>query len=223
MKNNRMPAPSSRTRVRTSAKRGTYDQNTIYDILDNTFVCHVGFIAGGCPFVIPVVYGREKNKIYFHGGKGSRMQKTVKEGIDICITVTILDGLVLARSAFHHSVNYRSVVVFGRAEEVQKPEDKTGALKIIMDHLLPVRWDDVRKPNDKELNATSVLSLDLNEASAKIRSGPEADEEEDLNLPVWAGIIPLKIVPSNPIPSKNLSDNIMLPDYINDYLASSDK
>ncbi len=169
---NNVPAPSERVKVKVLPKRGHFEKETIYKILDDSFVCHIGFVADGSPVVIPVVYGRKDDKIFFHGGKGSRLLKTVKKGEDICITVTLLDGFVLARSAFHHSVNYRSVVAFGKAVELTKPDEKIEALKSITNHLLPGRWEEVRFPNEKELNATTVLSFDLTEASAKIRSGP---------------------------------------------------
>ena len=211
-------SPSQRTTVRTMAKRGSYDKSTIYKILDASFVCHIGFNSGRNTFVIPVVFGRKDDRIFFHGGKGSRLHKTIKGGIDICITVTSLDGLVLARSAFHHSVNYSSVVAFGKAVEVERHDKKIEALEIITNHLLPGRWDDVRKPNQKELNATTVLSFELNEASAKIRNGPVADEYFDMELPVWAGIIPLKLTPSQPVPDEKLKSNIPVPSYIKEFL-----
>ncbi len=222
MENNEGSAPSARSKVKTMAKRGNYDKKTIYSILDSFFVCHIGFHVEGSTFVIPMVYGRKDDKIYFHGGKGSRLQKTLKQGIDICITVTQIDGLVLARSAFHHSINYRSVVAFGRAEEVELNENKLKALKIISNHMLLGRWDDVRIPDEKELNAATVLSFSLSEASSKVRSGPPVDDERDLNLPVWAGTIPLSLLPSTPLPENQQNNNMPVPEYIINYLKNRD-
>lgn len=211
-------SPTGRTKLRTIPQRGDYSAETIYKILDDSFICHVGFSFENQPFVIPVAFGRKDNKIYFHGGKGSRLFKTIKHDTEICITVTIVDGLVLAKSAFHHSVNYRSVVIFGKAEELISGESKLQALEIIMDHLLPGRWKDVRNPNEKELNATTVLSLNLDEASAKIRTGPPNEEVDDLNLNIWSGVIPFNLKPGNPVPVEDLNQNLKEPDYISDYI-----
>lgn len=213
---NKMPAPSDRAKVKVMPKRSHYEKETIYKILDAAFVCHIGFVADGSPFAIPVVYGRKDDKIYFHGGKGSRMLKTVKKGDDICATVTLLDGFVLARSAFHHSVNYRSVVAFGKAVEITNRDEKLVALRSITNHLFPGRWEEVRIPNEKELNATTVLSFNLKEASAKMRTGPVSDDEADMDFSAWAGIIPVHLVPSDPIPDDQLNELIKLPDYIRD-------
>ncbi|MEO8398568.1 MAG: pyridoxamine 5'-phosphate oxidase family protein [Ignavibacteriaceae bacterium] len=209
--------PTKKTKVKTIPKRASYDVETINKILDDTFICHIGFVAQDHPFVIPTGFGRKENKLYFHGAKGSRMLKALKNGIDICLTVTLIDGIVLARSAFHHSINYRSVVAFGKAEEIFDQAEKTKALKIISNHIIPGRWEDVRKPNDKELNATAVFSLDINEASAKIRVGNPIDDEEDINLKVWAGVLPLKIIAGNPIPDAILNYEMPVPLYLKNY------
>ena len=208
---------TEKTKVKRLNKRGVYDFETISRILDDSFVCHIGFVIDDQPFVIPTCYGRKEDKIYFHGSVGSRMLKHIKSDSRICITVTNVDGIVLARSAFHHSINYRSVVIFGKAEEIINPVEKTDVLKIITDHIIPGRWDDVRKPNEKESKQTSVFSMKIDEASAKVREGEPVDEEDDMNLNVWAGVLPLKIVPGNPVRDSVLRENIYLPDYIKNY------
>ncbi len=209
---------TNRTKLKTLPKRGDYSTGTIYKILDDAFVCHIGFASEGQTFVLPVAYGRGGNKIYFHGGKGSRLFKTIRTGVEICITVTVIDGLVLAKSAFHHSVNYRSVVIFGKTEELQTAGEKINGLKIIMEHLLPGRWDDTRTPSEKELNATMVLSVNLDEASSKIRTGPPVEEEQDTMLNLWSGVIPIKMKPGKPIPAPGLNEGINVPGYIIDYI-----
>ena len=208
---------TEKIKVKRLPKRGVYDFATIAKILDDSFVCHIGFVIDDQPFVIPIRYGRAEDMIYFHGSVGSRMLKHIKSGLGTCITVTNVDGIVLARSAFHHSINYRSVVIFGKAEEINKPVSKTEALKIITDHIIPGRWDDVRKPNEKELKQTSVFSMKIDEASAKVREGGPVDEDDDMNLNVWAGVLPLKIVPDKPIRDSGLRENIYTPDYIKNY------
>jgi hypothetical protein len=208
---------TDKSRVRTNAKRGVYNYETITKILDDSFICHIGFTKDNQPFVIPTCYGRNENKILFHGAKGSRMLKHIKTGSEICINITNVDGIVLARSAFHHSINYRSVVIFGKAVEIAEPVEKINALRIITEHILPGRWKDIRKPNEKELNATSVFSLSLEEASGKVREGEPVDEAEDMELNIWAGIIPLKVVHSEPVRDSGLNKNILLPDYLNKF------
>lgn len=183
--------PSSRNKVKRVPKRGHYDEQTIHEVLDAGFVCHVGFVVKGQPFVIPTAYGREGNKIYIHGATKSRMMMAANEGIPVCITVTHVDGIVLARSAFHHSMNYRSVVVFGKAVEVSE-EKKEHALFVISEQILKGRWDESRLPNEKELKATMVLAVEIEEASAKIRTGPPSDDKADYDLPIWAGVIPIE-------------------------------
>ena len=188
-----------RTQVRRLPKRGVYDKALVHSILDEGFICHVGFAVDGQPFVIPTGYARVAGQLYFHGSAASRMLRTLDSGVDVCITVTLLDALVLARSGFHHSMNYRSVVMFGRARLVTDPKEKLEALRALTDHFVPGRWDEVRPPTDQELKATSVLALPLEEVSAKIRSGPPIDDEEDYALPVWGGLVPLHTRVGEPI------------------------
>ena len=191
--------PTDRTSVKRLPKRASYDRALVHQILDEGFVCHVGFVADGKPFVIPTAYGRVGDTLYVHGAKASRMLKALAAGTDACVTVTLIDGLVLARSAFHHSMNYRSVVVFGRASAVEDPREKLEAMRAFSDHLIPGRWDEVREPNERELAATLVLSLPLAEVSAKVRTGAPVDDEEDLTLPVWAGELPLCLSAGEPV------------------------
>ncbi|HEV8518573.1 MAG TPA: pyridoxamine 5'-phosphate oxidase family protein [Burkholderiales bacterium] len=201
-----------RTRLKRLPKRGAHDFATIASILDAGFFCHVGFVAGGQPYVIPTGYGRKGRTLYIHGSFASRMLNELAAGIPMCLTVTIVDGLVLARSGFHSSVNYRSAVVLGTAREVAGGE-KAAALEIISEHILPGRWADIRWPNRKELKATIVLKLTISEASAKIRTGPPLDDEEDYALKCWAGVLPLRLVPGEPIPDPRLPQGIAAPDY----------
>jgi uncharacterized protein len=208
---------TDRTRLKRLPKRGHFDRETVYAILDEGFICHVGFAVDGQPFVIPTGYARVDDKLYIHGSQASRMLRTLAGGLDACVTVTILDGLVLARSAFHHSMNYRSVVVFGRATLVAEPAEKLSALLALSEHIIPGRWADVREPTEQELKMTTVLSLPLAEASAKIRTGPPLDDEEDYALPVWAGVIPLRLVPGDPIRDPQLSAEIPVPGYAAHY------
>lgn len=183
--------PTTRTRVRRLSKRGVYDKATVHSILDEGFVCHVGFAQDGQPFVIPTLYARSGEMIYMHGSGASRMLKTLAQGVDVCVTVTLVDGFVLARSAFHHSMNYRSVTILGRAHLVMDVEEKLQALQIITDHIVPQRWNEVRGPSELEMRQTVVLALPLEEVSAKVRSGAPVDDEEDYSLPIWAGIVPI--------------------------------
>jgi uncharacterized protein len=210
-------APTERTTVKRLPKRGNYERETIYQILDEGFVCHVGFVVEGRPFVIPTGYGRLGDKLYIHGSAASRMLKTLREGIDVCVAVTLVDALVLARSAFHHSMNYRSVVIFGKAEVVEDDDEKMKALHAFTDHIMHRRWEESRQPNRNELRATMVLALSLTEASAKIRTGPPVDDEEDYELAVWAGELPLHLGTGAAIPDPRLRAGIELPQYIEDY------
>ncbi|MBV9504858.1 MAG: pyridoxamine 5'-phosphate oxidase family protein, partial [Acidobacteriia bacterium] len=180
--------PTDRTRVRRLPRRGVYDKALVYAILDEAYVCHVGFTVDAQPYVIPVVYGRHGDTLYIHGSAAARMLRSAAQPLDICVTVTLIDGLVLARSAFHHSVNYRSVVALGSARLLMNREEKIEALRCITNHVVSGRWDQVRPPTEQELTATSVLALPLEEVSAKIRTGPPIDDEEDYALPVWAGV-----------------------------------
>ena len=205
---------TKRTELRRLPKRGSHDAQTINTILDAGFLAHVGFCVYGQPYVIPTLYGRDGEKLYLHGSAASRMLQTLEAGIPSCITVTLVDGLVLARSAFHHSMNYRSVVAFGIAHRIDDPAEKTRALRVISEHLLAGRWDDVRNPSKKELKATSVLEFLIEEASAKVRTGPPVDDEEDYSLPVWAGVLPLSIEAKSAIRDSRLTDDIKMPNYI---------
>ena len=204
---------TERTTLKRLPKRGVYDRDIVYGILDEGFICHVGFAVDGRPFVIPTGYARGGDQLYIHGSQVSRMLRTLAEGVDVCVTVTLVDGLVLARSAFHHSMNYRSVVIFGRAAIVEQREAKVAALLAFSEHVIPGRWDEVRGPSEQELKATTVLSVPLIEVSAKVRIGPPLDDEEDYALNVWAGVIPLQIVAGEPISDPRLPKGIEPPTY----------
>jgi uncharacterized protein len=208
---------TKRTTLKRLPKRGIYDRELVYRILDEGFVCHVSFAVEGRPFVIPTGYARVADQLYIHGSQVSRMLRTLAQGIDVCVAVTLVDGLVLARSAFHHSVNYRSVVIFGRAAMVEEKEAKLAALFAFSEHVIPGRWDDVRKPTEQELKATTVLSLPLVEVSAKVRTGPPIDDEEDYALNVWAGVLPLQMVAGAPLNDPRLPESIEPPSYTLDY------
>jgi nitroimidazol reductase NimA-like FMN-containing flavoprotein (pyridoxamine 5'-phosphate oxidase superfamily) len=205
--------PTERTRVVREPHRGAYDRETIYKILDEGFVCHVGFETDGQPFVIPTLYARVGDAIYFHGSAASRMLRGAAASLPVCITVTLTDGLVLARSVFNHSMNYRSVVALGKATLVDAPAEKLEALHAFTEKILPGRWEDARQPNEKELKATSILKLPLTEISAKVRSGPVQDDEEDYALPVWAGIVPLRLQADAPVRDERCDPAIPTPAY----------
>lgn len=204
-------ARSERTRVRREPERGLYDRAAIDAILDEGLVCHLGFVHDGQPFVIPTLYGRAGDELYVHGSSASRMLRTLDSGVDACLTVTLVDGIVLARSIFNHSINYRSVVVLGRATAVAEPEEKLRALEAFSDRLLPGRWADVRPPTATELKATAILRMPLDEASAKMRTGPPKDDEGDLDWPVWAGVIPLSLAAGEPVPDPLSNGNFAPP------------
>ena len=204
---------TERTTLKRLPKRGVYDRQLVYGILDEGFICHVGFAVEGQPFVIPTGYARVDEQLFIHGSQVSRMLRTLSSGIDVCVAVTLVDGLVLARSAFHHSINYRSVVMFGRATIVDDREAKLAALFAFSEQVIPGRWNDVREPTEQELRATTVLSLPLVEVSAKVRTGPPIDDEEDYALNVWAGVLPLKIQASAPINDPRLPEAIAPPSY----------
>jgi uncharacterized protein len=191
--------PTARTRVVREPQRAVYHRDAVNQILDEAFLCHVGFVADGQPFVIPTSYGRDGDMLYIHGSAASRMLRNIDQGVPVCITVTLLDGLVLARSVFNHSMNYRSVVILGVATLVDDPAEKIAALRALSEHIIPSRWDDSRQPNEKELKATSVLRLPITEFSAKVRVGPPLDDEEDYSFPTWAGVIPLEMNSGTPI------------------------
>jgi uncharacterized protein len=206
-------SPTERTRVIRESHRGAYDRETIDKILDEGFVCHVGFSVDGQPYVIPTLYARIGDAIYFHGSAASRMLRNVSAGISVCVTVTLTDGFVLARSVFNHSMNYRSAVALGKATLVDAPEEKLEALHAFTEKIIHGRWNDARQPNEKELKATSILRLPLTEVSAKIRSGPVEDDAADYGLPVWAGVIPLTVVPGAPIRDERCDPAILTPAY----------
>jgi nitroimidazol reductase NimA-like FMN-containing flavoprotein (pyridoxamine 5'-phosphate oxidase superfamily) len=211
-------APSARTRLVREADRAVYDRAAAYRILDEGFICHVGFVVDGQPFVIPTGYGRVDDNLYFHGSAASRMLRRVVEGIAVCVTVTLLDGLVLARSIFNHSMNYRSVVILGTARAVNDPKEKLEALRLLSEHILPGRWVESRQPNEKELKATSVLRLPIEEFSAKVRQGPAVDDEEDYAFSTWAGVIPLEMVAGKPIDDARLMPDVKVPEYARAYI-----
>jgi len=208
---------TERTELRRMPARGSHDREAIYKILDAAYLAHVGFNVNQQPYVIPTLFGREGDKLYLHGSAVSRMLRELETGVPACITVTLIDGLVLARSAFHHSMNYRSVVAFGSARRIDDAEQKRNALRVMSEHLIAGRWDQVRGPNQKELQATTVLEFLIEEASAKVRSGPPQDDEADYALPVWAGVLPVKLVAGTPEPDPRLATNGEAPEYITSY------
>jgi len=210
-------AKRGKNRIKRLPKRGHYDRETIYRILDEALICHVGFVEKGQPHVIPINFARVEDSIVLHGARASRLLKHIEEGHPVCVEVTIVDGLVLARSVFNHSVNYRSVVLFGKGRPVEDEQEKLLALKAITEHLIPDRWQGVRPPNRKELNATGVVSIKIDEASAKVRMGPPVDDQDDYALPVWAGVLPLREQTLSPIRDDLLSEDIPLPEYIAQY------
>jgi uncharacterized protein len=214
-------AMSERTRIVREPHRAVYDRAAIYSILDEGFVCHVGFTAGGQTFVIPTLYARVGDSIYFHGSAASRMLRGVASGLNVCVTVTLADGLVLARSVFNHSLNYRSVVALGSATLVDEPSEKLAALREFTEKILPGRWDDARRPNEKELKATSILRLPLNEVSAKVREGGVEDDAEDYALTVWAGIVPLRLAADEPVRDDRCDASILTPEYASQFRKST--
>jgi uncharacterized protein len=208
---------SPRTTVKRLAKRGEYDRQTINAIIDEALICHVGFVVDGSPVVIPTIHTRIGEMLYFHGSGASRMLRSLRDGVDACVTVTILDGLVMARSAFHHSMNYRSAVVLGKGREVVEREEKLRVLDALVEHVCAGRSRDARPPNETELRQTLVIAMPLAEASAKIRTGPAADDDEDYDLPIWAGVIPLALTPSVPIDDARLITGVAAPEYATRY------
>src|SRR5579864_7705185 len=210
-------APSARTRVVREPHRGVYDRKTAYQILDEGFICHVGFVADGQPFVIPTGYGRSGDNLYIHGSAASRILRRIDEGITVCVTVTLLDGLVLARSIFNHSMKYRSVMILGTAVAVNEAKEKIEALRLLSEHILPGRWVESRQPNEKELKATLVMRLPIEEFSAKVRQGPPVDDEEDYAFPTWAGVVPLTMVAGKPLDDPRLDPAREAPPYTRQY------
>src|SRR5437773_101704 len=214
-------AETERTRLRRLPKRGKFDRQTIYAILDEAIVCHVGFVADEQPYVIPTGFARIGDDLYVHGSAASRMLRTLSGGVEVCVTVTLLDGLVLARSAFHHSINYRSVVVLGNATLVEDAAEKIRALEAFTEHIVPGRWADVRWPTELELKATSVLKLPITEASAKVRTGPPIDDEDDYDLDVWAGVLPMSLQAGKPLADDRLIKSVEVPEYVENYDRAS--
>jgi len=210
-------ATSDRTRLVREPQRAVYDRELIYKILDEGFVCHVGFTADGQTFVIPTMYARVGDALYFHGSAASRMLRGVSTGLNVCITVTLADGLVLARSVFNHSMNYRSAVALGNATIVDEAKEKLDALRAFTEKILPGRWNDARQPNEKELRATSILRLPLTEISAKVRTGGVEDDAEDYALPVWAGVVPLRLVADAPLRDERCDPALPTPAYVADF------
>jgi len=206
--------PTPNTTLKRLPERGSFDRVTVNAILDEGFICHVGFAVDGQPFVIPTSYARIGDRLFIHGSAASRMLRSLSKGIPVCVTVTLIDALVLARSAFHHSINYRSVVILGTATPVEDLRDKMAALRAFTEHVVPGRWSQVREPTEQELRATTVLSLPLAEVSAKIRTGPPKDDAEDYAIPVWAGELPLRLVAGTPIADTNATAAQPVPEYI---------
>jgi uncharacterized protein len=215
--------PAKRTELRRIPERGSHDRETINQILDAGFLASIGFCVDGQPYVIPTLYGRDGEKLYLHGSAASRMLRQLETGIAACVTVTLVDGLVLSRSAFDHSLNYRSVVAFGKARKLVDQEVKIKALRIISEHLIAGRWADVRGPSDQELKATTVLEFSIEEASSKVRKGPPLDNEDDYGLPVWAGVLPLETRSGSPVPDDKLVEGVALPEYVRRYDVRLDR
>jgi len=207
-------APTPRTTIIRYPARGDYERSTIEAILDEAMVCHVGFVVDGQPYVIPTIHARDGERVFIHGSPMSRMLRAAASGVQLCLTVTLHDGIVLARSAFHHSMNYRSVVVLGTAQQITDTAAKVAAMRALVDHLTPGRWDDARQPSAGEIAATIILELPLTEASAKIRTGGPIDAEDDYKLPVWAGVVPLTLTPGTPQRDDRLADAVELPEYV---------
>jgi len=208
---------TERSTLHRLPNRGSNEMEAVYAILDAAFLAHVGFVVDGQPFVIPTLFGRAGDKLYLHGSAASRMMRTLEAGVPVCVTVALVDGLVLARSAFHHSINYRSAVVFGTARKIDDPAQKNEALRVISEHLITGRWDEVRVPASQELKATTVLELTIEEASAKLRTGPPIDDEADYALPVWAGVLPLGLKAGEPVPDARLQDGLEPSEFIRRY------
>ena len=213
-------AKTDLNRVKRVPDRGHYDKETIYPIIDEAYICHVGFVVEERPFVIPTIHARQGDTLLLHGATTSRMLKTIQQGNPICITITLLDGLVMARSVFHHSMNYRSAVLFGQGHIIDDPEAKMEALYTFTEKLIPGRWDDARQPNATETKATSIIAGPIDSASAKIRIGPPGDDDEDYALPVWAGVVPITQQFGTPWDDPRLTPGIPMPDYLTRYVQS---
>jgi uncharacterized protein len=205
---------TERTRIFRKPGRGSHDRELVHSILDEALTCHVGFVVEGQPFVIPTIHARQGETLYLHGARGNRMLRALGDGVECCVTVSLFDQLVLARSAQHHSLNYRSAMVFGAAREVTDPEEKQRALRAVIEHIAPGRSEQVRGPNETELRSTKVLAIPIDEASAKVRTGHAADDEEDLSLPYWAGLLPVTQVAGEPIPAPHLNGDVPVPEHV---------
>ncbi len=210
-------AQTERTRLRRLHERGHFDRATVHAILDAGMICHVGYVIDGAPYVTPTIYWREGDRVYWHGSSASRMLRHQAAGAPVCLTVSLIDGIVLARSGFHHSINYRSVMVFGEVREVTDPAAKARHLEVFMERLFPGRWPELRAVEDQELKATKLLGMAIEEASAKIRTGPPVDDEPDYALPIWAGVLPLETVAGQPVPCPRLADTTAEPAYVRAY------
>ena len=210
-----------RNQVKRVPQRGAYDQETIYGIIDEALICHVGFVQDGQPYVIPTIHARWDDRLILHGAPASRLLKHVQAGLEVCVAITLLDGLVLARSVFHHSMNYRSVVLFGKGVLLEDEEEKMNALETLTEHLIQGRWQDARRPNAAEMKATIVVAVPIDSASAKIRIGPPGDDEEDYALPIWAGVLPIEQRFAPPQDDPKLAPGIPVPNYVRDYRRRS--
>ena len=211
---------TDRSRLKRAPKRASYEKSVIYQIIDEALVCHVGFVQDGQPYVIPINHARDGDSILLHGSRASRLLRHIEAGHEVCIAITLLDGLVLARSVFNHSMNYRSVVLFGRGEAITDDAAKLRGLELISEHVMPGRWADARRPNRKELDATSVVAIHIEDASAKTRTGPPSDDPEDYALPFWAGLLPIEQRFLKAVDDPDLADDIPVPDYITNYQRS---
>jgi len=206
-----------RNRVKRAPDRGVYEREAIYEIVDAALICHVGFVQDGQPFVIPSIHARDGDELLLHGATSSRLIRHVQSGHEVCVAITLLDGLVLARSIYSHSMNYRSAVLFGKGRLIEGNQERMHALEILSDHIMPGRWDDSRKPNEKEFKATAVVSISIESASAKVRTGPPNDDDEDYQLPIWAGVLPIEQRFLDPERDPRLFHGVELPDYIKEY------
>jgi uncharacterized protein len=208
---------TEKTKISRTAKRGDYTEETIYSILNEAIFCHVSYVENGMPMTIPTGYGIIGNKLYLHGSVGSHFMRAIADGRMVCISVSLIDGLVLARSAFHHSVNYRSVVIFGKGTKVEDEKEAWDGIKAITDHFIPNRWESIREPSESEMRKTMIISFSIEEASAKVRVGGPVDEEADYDLPIWAGVLPLKLVAGDPIVDEKLTHDLPIPQHVFDY------
>jgi nitroimidazol reductase NimA-like FMN-containing flavoprotein (pyridoxamine 5'-phosphate oxidase superfamily) len=206
--------PTERTKVFRKPGRGSHDRDLVHSILDEALICHVGFVQDGQPYVIPTIHAREGETLYLHGANANRTFRVLADGAQCCLTVTLVDDLVLARAALHHSLNYRSVMVLGNAREVTDPDEKQRALRLVVEHIAPRRAEEIRSPSETDLRSTKVLSMEIEEASAKVRSGPPLDDDDDLDLPYWAGQLPLTLATGDPVPAPDLTRDLPVPEHV---------